>query len=1064
MTRNKPHQHTRRRIVSALAVTSAALLWNMMSGLPALASTGPTINDYTISTTNGTTIVTINGQNLGTDATGAAVTFGNISAPIDSWSDTSIEVTLPQNAGPGPLVVTTSLGTSNSIAFSGIQRGYYTLSSNGTVTATGDVQFYGDLSTINVVPTTPAIELVPTPSYQGYWILTQNGQVYSFGDAASFNNLPSGITAVGMAPTPSGQGAFLLSNTGSVYALGSAVNYGNAPSGTTVASIAATPDGLGYWILGINGTVYPFGDAQNYGNQPEANSMPTTTYPSGSLLQVSGNSAVFYLANGTLHHIPDAPLFLNMGFSWSQIQTVPSLANYSVGSPLVAPFPSGSLIQPVGHRAVYLVMQGVLRHIQSPSVLYGMGYTFSQVQSVPSLSVNWPMGPALSSPVPYEPSGSLFQQAGSSAVYMVINGQLCHIASGSVFLAMGYQWNQIHVVSSLPNLAQGPAVTSPMRTYPTGTLVQLDGTNPVYLVQNGILRHIDSPAILYALGYNFSEVLHVLTLGNLPFGPDVGSTQLPPAPPPVTAVGLVPTNDGHGYWILNSQGQVSNFGDATALGSPTAQQMTGQTAVGLAMTPDLQGYDIMTSGGQTLAFGDAAVGTQASNATSLVLSPEPAGRMLSMGYGFFTDPPVNGQQSSSYQDLLQNGSQLSVIQPAWFYVNQNTDGSWSVNLWASASNVSAVTDAAHQQNVLIMPSIGSYYNPASGPITTSADVQSMVTQIVQLVTQNNWDGITIDFENSGAYTSSGMTKAQASQQYTNFVMALGQALHALNKKLMVAVYPSPYPNTIYNYAALAPYVDWINIMTYPEHNSSTWPGPTAGYPWVQSLASQALATGVNPQQLILGVAPYGHYWVVNNQGVNAGLSNPPGYQTNRSVQALLQTDNITPIWDPVEKEITFTTGPLEVAPTQALSVADVGTFNPQVQNLQALLNYILLRYAVTNGQTPPPLLWIDGYYGTATQSDVQAFQEDFNVAGASPGVYDQATQTALQQVINTWQIGQNQWWDETSRSFKDRLELAIQDGLGGVASWRMPFETQGYWTALATQTTVTHFSTGANSQ
>ncbi|MHB1611295.1 MAG: IPT/TIG domain-containing protein, partial [Sulfobacillus sp.] len=276
MTRNKPHQHTRRRIVSALAVTSAALLWNMMSGLPALAATGPTINDYTISTTNGTTIVTINGQNLGTDATGAAVTFGSISAPIDSWSDTSIEVTLPQNAGPGPLVVTTSLGTSNSIAFSGIQRGYYTLSSNGTVTATGDVQFYGDLSTINVVPTTPAIELVPTPSYQGYWILTQNGQVYSFGDAASFNNLPSGITAVGMAPTPSGQGAFLLSNTGSVYALGSAVNYGNAPSGTTVASIAATPDGLGYWILGINGTVYPFGDAQNYGNQPEANSMPTT--------------------------------------------------------------------------------------------------------------------------------------------------------------------------------------------------------------------------------------------------------------------------------------------------------------------------------------------------------------------------------------------------------------------------------------------------------------------------------------------------------------------------------------------------------------------------------------------------------------------------------------------------------------------------------------------------------------------------------------------------------------------------------------------------------------------
>ncbi len=1076
---------THRPALSTLAITSATLLWNLMSGAPALAATGPIINTYATSNASGTTLITITGQNFGTTDQGASVTIGSISAPIDSWSNTSIQVTLPQNAGPGALAVSTPFGTSNSVAFAGVQRGYYVLSSSGVVTAQGDVQFYGDLATLGAPTTSAAIQLIPTPSYQGYWILTQNGGVYAFGNATAFTNAPSGITAVSMATTPSGQGAYVLANNGTVYALGNATNYGNAPSGVTVSSIASTPDGLGYWILSVSGTVYAFGDAQSYGNAPStttqasSTSTPTnqTSYANGSLLRAAGTSPVFYVENGTLHHIPDAPLFLNLGLSWNQVQVVSSLANATLGAPLVAPFPSGSLIQPAGHSAIYLVIHGVLRHVGSPSVLYQMGYNFGEVQQVASLSANWPVGPALNSLVPYAPDGSLFQQTGHASVYVAINGQLSHVMSGSVFLAMGYQWSQIQHVTTLPNLPIGPALTSPDRVYPTGTLIKLNGASAVYLVQNGVLRHVGSPSILYALGYTFADVQNVSTLGSLPIGSAVGSTTLPGSSgsttspsnptPAVSAVSLVPTLDGHGYWILESNGQVLPMGDASSYGSPTTSQMSGQTAIGIAMTPDLQGYEVLTSSGQALPFGDATTMTSPTNATSVVISPDPAGKVLSMGYGFFNIPSAgfssaSAQVNSSYGDLQQNGSQLSVIQPAWFNVSQTASGSWNVGMWASASTISTVTNQAHQENVAIMPSIGSYYNPAGGPISTPQDIQSMVSQITNLVIQNNWDGITIDFEASGAYTASGMTKAQASQQYTSFIAALGPALHAIGKKLMVAVYPTPYPNTIYNYSAIAPYVDWINIMAYPEHNSGTWPGPTAGYPWVQSFVSQALATGVNPQQFILGVAPYGHYWVLNNQGLNAGLSNPPGYQTNRGIQAFLKTNNITPLWDPVEKEIVFTSGAAAVAPTETLSVSNYSTYNPQVQNLQGLLNYILLRYALQSNQPPRPLLWTDGYYGTATESAVQAFQQDFNVTGDPIGTYGPATQAALTQVISNWNIGQDQWWDETSRSFKDRLNLAIQSGMGGVASWRMPFESQGYWNALATDTTVIHYPSTTN--
>lgn len=1073
LTQKPRMPRTHRPALSTLAITSATLLWNLISGAPALAATGPIVSAYSTSNTSGTTLLTITGQNFGTTEQGATVTIGTISAPIDAWSNTSIQVTLPQNAGPGPLVVNTPFGDSNSITFAGVQRGYYVLSSKGVVTGNGDVQFYGDLSTIGVSTTSPAIQLIPTPSYQGYWILTQNGGVYAFGNATAFTNAPSGITAVSMAVTPSGQGAYVLANNGTVDPLGNATNYGNAPSGVTAASIATTPDGLGYWILGVDGTVYAFGDAQNYGNASIPTSTPNTTsatstsgtYANGSLLKASGQSAVFYVENGTLHHIPDAPLFLNLGLSWSQIKTVSTFSTYTLGAPLVAPFPSGSLIQPAGHNAIYLVIHGVLRHVGSPSVLYQMGYNFGEVAQVASLNANWPVGPALTTAVPYAPSGALFQQTGHQSVYTVINGQLSHITSGSVFLAMGYQWNQIQQVAALPNLPIGPATNTPDRVYPTGSLIKLSGAAAVYLVQNGVLRHIGSPSILYALGYTFADVKTVSTLGSLPIGTAVGSTTLPgstgSAPPTSTptptasAISLIPTLDGKGYWILESNGQVVTMGDASSYGSPTASQMNGQTAIGVAMTPGLQGYEILTSSGQALPFGNATTMTSPSNATSLVISPDPAGQVLSMGYGFFGST----SSTSSYADLQQNGSQLSVIQPAWFNVAQTASGSWNIGMWASASTVSTVTNQAHQENVAIMPSIGAYYNPATGPISTAQGIQSLVSQITSLVTQNNWDGITIDFENSGAYTSSGMTRSQASQQYTSFIAALGPALHALGKKLMVAVYPSPYPNTIYNYAAIAPYVDWINIMTYPEHNSGTWPGPTAGYPWVQGYVKQALATGVNPQQFILGVAPYGHYWVLNNQGINQGLSNPPGYQTNRGIQAFLKANNITPLWDPVEKEIVFTSGAAAVAPTESLSVANYTKFDPQVQNLQGLLNYILLRYALQNNQTPRPLLWINGHFGDATASAVQAFQQDFNVTGDPSGTYGPATQAALTQVIANWNIGQDQWWDETSRSFKDRLNLAIQSGMGGVASWRMPFESQGYWNALATNTTVIHYPT-----
>lgn len=1057
------------RPVRSLALMSAASLWMALSSPMVMAQSTPVLASYNISTANGVTSVNVTGSGFGTSSSGSQVTVDGISAPITAWSDSTITATLPNNAGPGTIQVTTPNGASNSITFTGVERGYYVLSSNGTVTPYGQVKFYGDLSTLSPSVNATAVQLVPTADYGGYWILTQSGHVYAFGDAntVASPNLPSGAAAKALAMTSNGQSGYILGSDGAIYPIGSAVSYGNAPSGTTASSLALTPTGQGYWILGSNGTVYAFGDAKSFGNA-SLSSSALPTYPSGSLVKVSNTSPVFVVLNGTLHHIPNPAIFNGLGYSWASIKTVSTLSNYQVGPPLVAPFLSGTLLRASGQSAVYLVMQGILHHVTSSTVFTQMGLQWNQVQSVSSIGQNWPVGPSLSQAVPYFPSGTVLRASGGSTVYMVNSAHLDPIGSASTFNAMGYQWSNIKTVSSLPNLPVGATITSPARAYPTGSLLRVANTAPVYLDQNGTLRHVKSAQALYNLGFTFQNVQTIASTNSMTMGTTLGSTTNPSASSVVDkALTLTPTQDGNGYWVLTSTGSVQAMGDAVNFGNPSSAQLGTSPATSMAVTPDQKGYLVQAANHSVYAFGDAKSYGDPSGTTGVVISPAASGNLLSMGYGFFNDSNTNG----AVTDLKQNGSQLSVVMPAWFNVKQNTNGSWSLTNWTTQvpllngeTNVQYVTNLAHQQHTLMMPSIGAYYNPANGPISTTADVTSLVSQIVNWVTQNNLDGITIDFENNsnyrwasryllpdGAWASGSMTEAQASQQYTTFLSKLGPALHAINKKLTVAVYPSSYPSTIYNYSAIAPYVDYINIMTYPEHNSSTWPGPTAGYPWIANLIQGALATGVSPQKFIMGVAPYGHSWTISNTSGVTGNS----FVSNRAVQALLASQHITPTWDPVQKEIFFTAGSSAQAPSATLTQST--TAKNAVKNLQALLNYILSRYNIEHGQNPPSSLWLNGVYGSVTASYVTQFQNDFHVTGATAGVYDGATQSALTQIISQWHIGNTIYWDETSRSFKDRLNLAQKYNLAGVASWRMPFETSGYWNALKTQSTVIHY-------
>src|SRR5438874_3533751 len=78
-------------------------------------------------------------------------------------------------------------------------------------------------------PTTPPVTMPPVEGPgtshdaavpHGYWMLGADGAVYPFGSAKAFGNGPAGVTAVDVEPTPSGQGYWLLTEDGKVSAHG----------------------------------------------------------------------------------------------------------------------------------------------------------------------------------------------------------------------------------------------------------------------------------------------------------------------------------------------------------------------------------------------------------------------------------------------------------------------------------------------------------------------------------------------------------------------------------------------------------------------------------------------------------------------------------------------------------------------------------------------------------------------------------------------------------------------------------------------------------------------------
>ncbi len=115
----------------------------------------------------------------------------------------------------------------------------------------------------------------------------------------------------------------------------------------------------------------------------------------------------------------------------------------------------------------------------------------------------------------------------------------------------------------------------------------------------------------------------IFTFGDAQFHGSTGDLRLNQ---PV--VGMAPTPDGGGYWLVASDGGIFTFGDAQFHGS-TGNLRLNQPVVGMAPTPDGGGYWLVASDGGIFTFGDAqfhgSTGGMRLNQPVVGMAPTPDG-------------------------------------------------------------------------------------------------------------------------------------------------------------------------------------------------------------------------------------------------------------------------------------------------------------------------------------------------------------------------------------------------------------------------------------------------------
>ncbi len=207
-------------------------------------------------------------------------------------------------------------------------NGYWLVTNNGGIFPYGDAANRGSAS--NLALSKPIVGITAHPSNGGYWMVASDGGIFAFGTSfwGSTGAIRLNQAILGMAPTASGNGYWLYAGDGGIFAFGDAAFHGSTGAirlSQPIVAMTAHPSGGGYWLVARDGGVFAFGNAGFYGSAgsspPAQPIVGFVVAPDGQGYTIMTSSGVEYkygTATGTQTPATDQGLMptFRTGMSW----------------------------------------------------------------------------------------------------------------------------------------------------------------------------------------------------------------------------------------------------------------------------------------------------------------------------------------------------------------------------------------------------------------------------------------------------------------------------------------------------------------------------------------------------------------------------------------------------------------------------------------------------------------------------------------------------------------------------------------------------------------------------
>ncbi len=217
----------------------------------------------------------------------------------------------------------------------------------------------------------------------------------------------------------------------------------------------------------------------------------------------------------------------------------------------------------------------------------------------------------------------------------------------------------------------------------------------------------------------------------------------------------------------------------------------------------------------------------------------------------------------SWYSLRNHIGELTMVLPEWFSLADSVSIAGGQHVPPADSLIASDVDARalayiREHNVAIVPILSNYdgtiFNESrlQQHLATKERRERLVQTILRLLQRYGFAGINIDFEN--------LTTTKSQNLVALFQAELYAALHPMN--YLVTQDVAPFDT---HTAQFATHNDYLFLMGYDLHYSTSEPGAIAPIKWVESALDQACRV-TSPQKIILCLAAYGYDWAKTPEG------------------------------------------------------------------------------------------------------------------------------------------------------------------------------------------------------